>query len=126
LTGNLAYPLLPSRFHSFGQEDSPMLCFCAALLLAAQPPSKANAPVPNDLAPPAMLLAAGKPIDVDVGHAAPCLADLKGDGSVYLLVGQFGGGKVRAYPNTGSKSQPRFDRFEWLHADGALASVPAS
>jgi hypothetical protein len=85
--------------------------------LAAEPTSQ--------LATPVQIMAGGKPIDVDVGNAAPCVADLKGDGKLSLLVGQFGGGKLRVYPNVGSKSQPRFDTFEYLHAGGAVASVPA-
>src|SRR5262245_27080919 len=50
-----------------------------------------------DLAAPVALKSGGKVIDVDVGHAAPFLADL-GDGKLSLLIGQFGGGKLRAYP----------------------------
>jgi hypothetical protein len=69
-------------------------------------------------------MAAGKPIDVDVGHAAPFMADLKGDGQQVLLVGQFGEGKLRVYPNVGTKYEPRFEKFEWLKAGGTVASVP--
>jgi hypothetical protein len=103
-----------------------MLYFGAALLLAAQPPGKANVQAATDLAPPVMIQAAGKPIDVEVGHAAPCVADLKGDGTLHLLVGQFGGGKLRAYRNIGSNAEPRFDKFEYVQAGGAVASVMAS
>lgn len=99
-----------------------MLYLCAVLLAAA--PVTAPA-VPSELAPPVRILAGDKPIDVDVGHAAPCLADLTGDGKPCLLVGQFAGGKLRIYANAGSKERPRFDKFEWLHAGGAAASVPA-
>jgi hypothetical protein len=102
-----------------------MLSLCVALLLAA-PADKAQPEARHDLAPPVKLLVAGKPIDVEVGHAAPCVADLAGDGKLCLLVGQFGGGKLRVYPNAGSKTEPRFDKFEYLNAGGAIASVPAS
>ena len=102
-----------------------MLSLCAALLLAAPPPAKAKAPAGGDLAPPVKILAAGKAIDVDIGHSAPCVADLKGDGTLSLLVGQFGDGKLRVYRNVGSKTQPRFDKFEWLQAGGADCKVPS-
>jgi hypothetical protein len=83
-------------------------------------------PAANDLAPPVRLLAGGQPINVDVGHAAPFVADLKGDGKGVLLVGQFGGGKLRLYPNAGTRSEPRFDKFDWFNAGGTVGSVPAS
>ncbi len=83
------------------------------------------APAPTDLAPPVRLLAGGQPINVDIGHAAPFVADLKADGKSVLLVGQFGEGKLRLYPNVGSKSEPRFDKFEWLQAGGKVCSVPS-
>jgi hypothetical protein len=91
-------------------------CLVASLLVAADP-------VP-DLAPPVQVRAAGQPINVDLGHAAPFVADLKGDGQLVLFVGQFGDGKLRLYPNVGTRTQPRFERFEWLQAGGKTASVP--
>jgi len=93
-------------------------CIMASMLAAADP-------VPADLTPPVPLLAAGQPINVDVGHAAPFVADLKGDGKMVLLVGQFGEGKLRLYPNVGTKAAPKFDKFEWFQAGGSLATVPA-
>lgn len=99
-----------------------MLYLCAALLVAAPAPGPA---VPSELAAPVKILAGDKPIDVEIGHAAPCVADLAGDGKPSLLVGQFGEGKLRVYANVGSKDSQRFDKFEWLHAGGAAASVPA-
>jgi hypothetical protein len=92
-------------------------CIMACTLVGADPAA-------TELARPVRLLAAGKPIDVDVGHAAPFLADLKGDGQQVLLVGQFGEGKLRVYPNVGSKSEPRFEKFDWLMAGGKVATVP--
>jgi hypothetical protein len=85
----------------------------------------AAVPVASDLAPPVQLRAGGHPINVDMGHAAPFVADLKGDGQMVLLVGQFGQGKLRLYPNIGSRNEPRFDRFEWLQAGGQVVSLPA-
>jgi hypothetical protein len=95
-----------------------MWCILACALAGSDP-------VPTDLAPPVRLAAGGQPINVDVGHAAPFVADLKGDGKGVLLVGQFGGGKRRLYPNAGSKNDPRFEKFEWLQAGGTVGSVPA-
>jgi hypothetical protein len=96
-----------------------MWCYIVAGVLAA------TVPVANDLAPPVQLRAGGHPINVDMGHAAPFVADLKGDGQMVLLVGQFGHGKLRLYPNIGSRNEPRFDRFEWFQAGGQVVSLPA-
>ena len=82
-------------------------------------------PAPTELAPPLRLQAAGQPINVDIGHAAPFVADLRGDGKMVLLVGQFGQGKLRLYPNIGTKSDPKFDNFEWFQAGGNVGTVPA-
>jgi hypothetical protein len=82
-------------------------------------------PSPTDLAPPVLLRAGSQPINVDIGHAAPFVADLKGDGKMTLLVGQFGEGKLRLYPNAGTKDAPRFDKFDWFQAGGKTVSVPA-
>jgi hypothetical protein len=97
---------------------------CAAVLLAA--PAAADRPGPSPgLAPPVAVLAGGKAIDVDIGHAAPFVADLLGEGKPQLLVGQFGEGKLRVYRNTGSARAPRFDKFEWFQAGGEVVKVPA-
>src|SRR6516164_3155255 len=93
-------------------------CILASLLAAADPAA-------TDLAPPDLLQAGGRPINVDMGHAAPFVADLKGDGHMVLLVGQFGQGKLRLYPNIGTRSEPKFDQFEWFQAGGKIVSVPA-
>ncbi len=82
-------------------------------------------PVANDLAAPVEVHAGGQPINVDMGHAAPFVADLKGDGQMVLLVGQFDQGKLRLYPNIGTKSEPKFDQFDWLQAGGKVATLPA-
>jgi hypothetical protein len=83
-----------------------------------------GSPAPTDLAPPVRLLAAGQPINVDIGHAAPFFADLHGDGKGVLMVGQFGEGKLRLYPNVGDKHHPKFEKFDWMTAGGKVASVP--
>ena len=96
-----------------------MWCYIVAWALAGVGPPG------SELAPPVRLPAGGRPIDVDVGHAAPFLADLKGDGKKTLLVGQFGEGKLRLYPNVGTNKEPRFERFDWFQAGGKLGSVPS-
>ncbi len=60
-----------------------------------------------ELAPPVRLEAAGKPIDTDVGHAAPFVCDFDGDGTQDLLVGQFGDGLLWIYRNEGTNVEPR-------------------
>jgi hypothetical protein len=80
--------------------------------------------VTPDLARPVLVHAGGQPINVDRGHAAPFVADLKGDGQLVLLVGQFGEGKLRLYPNIGTRNNPKFDNFEWFKVDGKIVSVP--
>ena len=60
-----------------------------------------------ELLPPVRLEAAGKPIDTEVGHAAPFVGDFDGDGVNDLLVGQFGDGVLWIYRNEGTNAQPR-------------------
>ena len=55
------------------------------------------------------------------GWAAPCLADIDGDGKKDLLVGQFSRGKIMVYRGLGGG---RFAAGEWLKADGKVAEVP--
>ncbi len=73
---------------------------------------------------PVLVTAEGQPIRVESpGYAAPCLADIDGDGVKDLLVGQFRDGKISLYRG---KSDGGFD-FEaqrWLEAGGEPASVP--
>jgi len=91
-------------------------------------PAEKSPPAPElarDLAPPVAIHAAGKPINVDIGHAAPCVADFYGDGTMCLLVGQFGDGKLRIYRNEGTKAEPKFGKFTWFSAGGAEAKIPS-
>ncbi len=61
----------------------------------------------QDLADPVRILADGKPIDTDVGHAAPFVCDFDGDGVQDLLVGQFGQGQLWIYRNEGTNQAPK-------------------
>lgn len=88
------------------------------LLTAAAMPKTAP-----DLAAPFALTANGKPISVDIGHAAPFIVDWDGDGKRDLLVGQFGGGSLRIYSNIGTQEKPRFGAFKMLQSGGKTASV---
>jgi hypothetical protein len=87
-------------------------------------------------------------IDVTVGHAAPFMKDMNGDGLMDLLVGEFGDedfpvsrlpdsmqdskpgqysqGKLRVYLNQGTASVPKYEAFAYLQAGGEDASVPTT
>lgn len=78
-----------------------------------------------ELGAPERLAADGAPILVDIGHAAPYLYDLDGDGRRDLLVGQFGEGKLRFYRNVGEDGAPVYGAHEWVEADGRPMTVPA-
>jgi hypothetical protein len=93
-------------------------------LMIALAVGQAQSTDPSDLSPGVKLEADGGPIDVEVGHAAPYYVDFDDDGVKDLLVGQFGGGKLRIYKNIGSNTEPKFDKFEFFQAGGADATVP--
>lgn len=82
--------------------------------------------VGSELEQPFRALASGEPIDVDTGHSAPYFADFDGDGLKDLLVGQFGGGRLRIYLNKGKPGEPRFGDFFYFQAAGADGTVPTS
>lgn len=77
--------------------------FLLALVAVAPAPDPAR-----ELLPPVRLHAAGKPIDTDIGHAAPFVADFDGDGVKDLLVGQFGDGILWVYRNIGTDRNPKY------------------
>lgn len=71
------------------------------------------------------LEANGKPIDADVGHLVPCVADWNNDGKKDLLMGQFIGGKISLYINHGTDNDPEFKDSTYLHAGGKEINLPA-
>jgi hypothetical protein len=78
-----------------------------------------------ELEPPVRLEAAGKPIDTDIGHAAPFVYDFDGDGIKDLLVGQFGDGLLWIYRNEGTNSEPKLAagvKFKEGKEDGRVPS----
>lgn len=78
-----------------------------------------------ELKPPIRLEAGGKPIDTDIGHAAPFVCDFDGDGIKDLLVGQFGDGILWIYHNEGTNSQPKLApgvKFKQGKEDGRVPS----
>jgi hypothetical protein len=75
-----------------------------------------------EFAAPVRMQAGGEPVRVErPGYAAPCWADIDGDGKKDLLVGQFNGGKIRIFKNRGNA---KLDAGEWLNVDGKPAEVP--
>jgi hypothetical protein len=76
----------------------------------------------TEFQPPVLLKAGGVAIRVESpGYAAPCWADIDGDGKKDLLVGQFRQGKIRVFKNLGAgKLAPGV----WLQAGGQAAEVP--
>jgi len=84
-----------------------------------------SATLSPELAPPVRLEAAGKPIDTDIGHAAPFVCDFDGDGLKDLLVGQFGEGILWIYRNEGTNSEPKLAagvKFKDGKEDGRVPS----
>jgi hypothetical protein len=55
------------------------------------------------------------------GYAAPCWADVDGDGKKDLIVGQFKQGKMRVFKNLGAG---KFAEGVWLKAGEKIAEVP--
>lgn len=97
----------------------------AGLIFATLASPAAESPSPTEFHPPFRVEAQGNPIDVEVGHAAPLVSDFDGDKINDLLVGQFGGGKLRIYRNLGTSDNPEFGPFAWFKASGRIGTVPA-
>lgn len=90
----------------------------SALLLGGGTAFRAAA----DFAPPVHLKAGDAAIRVESpGYAAPCWADLKGDGTMHLLVGQLRQGKIRVFQH---RDAEKFAPGKWLQVEGKAAEVP--
>jgi len=96
-----------------------MLRFSLVCLIAVA----ASAGEPAEFLAPVRIEAGGKPIDTEVGHAAPFVADFDGDGVTDLLVGQFGGGILWIFRNEGTNSRPKLAagvKFKGESPDGRV------
>ena len=99
-----------------------MRCWPAALLVACCASACAAA---DGLLPPTRIEAAGKPIDTEIGHAAPFVGDFDGDGVRDLLVGQFGGGMLWVYRNEGTNARPKLAAGSTFKDGAEDGRVPA-
>lgn len=96
-----------------------MLLMTSTSLLASPQGTQFDAPV--------RLKAGGEYVKVEnPGYAAPCWADLDGDGRKDLIVGQFRDGKLLVAKNTGEGelADGRLAKADWLEAEGETAEVP--
>ncbi|MEW6745298.1 MAG: hypothetical protein AB1486_21300 [Planctomycetota bacterium] len=94
------------------------------LVMAGLVPTVGDGVAP-DLSPPVRIEAAGKPIDTDTGHAAPCVCDFDDDGVQDLLVGQFRQGLLWVYRNEGTNAEPKLAGGVKFKAGGADGRVPS-
>lgn len=78
----------------------------------------------STLRKPRLVRVNGEPIDVSVGHAAPMMRDWDSDGTSDLLVGQFGKGYLRVYPNSKRSGEPKLGERVWAKSDKAKLRVP--
>jgi hypothetical protein len=90
----------------------PLFLAAAVVTAANEPkePGKEKKGPPDgtgQLFAPVRLEVAGKPIDTEIGHAAPFVGDIDGDGARDLLVGQFGDGILWVFKNTGTDAGPK-------------------
>lgn len=112
---------LKSRNHSGTTWISVRRIVSALLLLVTAPATAGD----GLFEPPVRLEAAGDLIDTDIGHAAPFIHDIDGDGADDLLVGQFGEGKLRIYRNVGTNDDAKYTAHEWFKADHEYGTVPS-
>jgi hypothetical protein len=71
------------------------------------------------------LEANGEPIDAEIGHFVPAVADWNSDGKKDLIIGQFKEGKIQLFLNYGTDSAPLFKEAQYLQAGGEEISLPA-
>lgn len=75
-----------------------------------------------NFADPVRLTSEGAPIATEApGYASPAWYDVNGDGRADLIVGQFNGGKMRAYHQA---EDGTFGAGSWIQAEGEVAEVP--
>lgn len=103
-----------------------LLCALGLALATAPDIAQHDPPALPELAPPFLVEADGRPIELEAGHGAPFVVDYDGDGLPDLAVGQFGGGTCRLYRNVGTASAPEFASFVLLQADGKPAAMESS
>ncbi len=94
----------------------------ASLLAAALLPTSLYGA--SELESPFRVEASGKPIDMQVGNAAPFIVDFDGDGVFDLMLGQRGECKLRIYRNVGSNKNPKFGVSAFFKSGGVDASLP--
>ena len=109
-----------------GSVRTTLICVAAATSTLAAQDSAATStpPIPAnpEFAAPVRLKADGDYVKVESpGYAAPCWADVDGDGRKDLIVGQFNKGKMKVYRNLG---QGKLGAGKWLESDGEIAEVP--
>ena len=94
---------------------------CSIIIFFLAAAVSAQTPVFDD---PVYIQANGSNINVGYGgNASPFMIDWDGDNKQDLLLGQFDGGRIRFYSNTGTHYDPTFGNFTYLQADGATISV---
>lgn len=96
------------------------------LAAAEEAPEKgAEAAPAASFAEPFRIEAGGEPIALESpGCACPTLADVDGDGLMDLVAGQFRGGKISFYKNTGTAAAPTYAKGEWIKVGDKPAEVP--
>ena len=102
--------------------------FLAVVVLPTWMPALADESKPEpwiELSRGTQILAGGVPITIEGGYPAPSVSDWNGDGKKDLLVGQKSEGRIRIYYNTGTDSEPVFDKFLFLKANGTEISLPS-
>lgn len=85
-----------------------------------------QAVVQDRLAAPLRIHAAGKPIDTgeDVGHSAPLVRDVNGDGRLDLLLGNFRGTVDLFAADLGSDPDPVLLAPQRLEVNGEPLEIP--
>lgn len=96
----------------------------AVLVIVGLAASAVAAAVSDELAEPVRIEAGGKPIDTEIGHAAPFVCDFDGDGVQDLLVGQFGNGQLWIFRNEGTNAQPKLAAGIKFKEGGKDGTVP--